>query len=242
MESFKKYLAAHHAGRILDIATGDGEFLLWLTGHIAGYDSALGIDTNDARLDEARKETSDPRIRYEVADALKLPFEDGSFDTVSVSNALHHVTDPECLLRELMRVMAPNGIGIIVERIRDVHDVQEQMQVKLHHWWGAVHRAMGYVHNETFTLEELLALLKKTGLTDIVQQAFGTPAHENKRDPFDQERLDALSETIDEYCEKLEEMGGQEVLIAMGRELQPQLYQTGVAYATQLAVIARVGK
>ena len=241
MNFLEKYLTSYHAGRILDVATGDGEFLLWLTRTVADYHSALGIDTNDARLEEARKETSDPRIRFEIGDALKLSFDNASFDTVSVSNALHHVTDPQHLLKEVARVLKPGGVGIIVERIRDVQNEQEQMHVRLHHWWGAVNRAMGEVHNETFTRQELLDFFSKASFTDVTAETVGDVVHDKRRDPFDEERLAALSATIDEYSEKLTEMGGQESLIALGRELQKQMPQTGVAWATQLAVVARAG-
>jgi len=49
------------------------------------------------------------------ADALALPFADGSFDAVTISFGLRNVTDPEAALAELARVTRPGGRLVVCE-------------------------------------------------------------------------------------------------------------------------------
>ena len=53
-------------------------------------------------IDEARAKTEDDRVRYVVADAQQLPFEDGAFDLVTLGNMIP-------FFDELARVVAPGG-------------------------------------------------------------------------------------------------------------------------------------
>jgi SAM-dependent methyltransferase len=50
-----------------------------------------------------------PRAAWMQADALRLPFADGSFEVVAFSSVLHHIPDFEPALREARRVLAPGG-------------------------------------------------------------------------------------------------------------------------------------
>src|SRR5688500_12366082 len=81
--------------RILDVATGSGDvpraILRWAERHPAKYDvRAVGLDLHATTADEARRETGLHVVR---ADALRLPFADGSFDYAMTSMFLHHLDD-----------------------------------------------------------------------------------------------------------------------------------------------------
>jgi 2-polyprenyl-6-hydroxyphenyl methylase/3-demethylubiquinone-9 3-methyltransferase len=49
-------------------------------------------------------------VRYVEGDALALPFEGGSFDAVCAMDLLEHVEDPERVIAEASRVLAPGGL------------------------------------------------------------------------------------------------------------------------------------
>ena len=59
---------------------------------------------------EVEFEPLNDRIRFEVADAHSLPFDDSAFDRVLVTCVLHHLDDPERALREMRRVVRPGGL------------------------------------------------------------------------------------------------------------------------------------
>ena len=69
-----------------------------------------GVDTAADALAVARAHDASGRARYLEADALSLPFEDGSFDAVCAMDFLEHVEAPERAIAEASRVLAPGGL------------------------------------------------------------------------------------------------------------------------------------
>jgi phosphatidylethanolamine/phosphatidyl-N-methylethanolamine N-methyltransferase len=51
-------------------------------------------------------------VRFSVCDALCMPYKKSSFDTVIIANTLHILPEPEKALREIKRVLKPDGILI----------------------------------------------------------------------------------------------------------------------------------
>jgi ubiquinone/menaquinone biosynthesis C-methylase UbiE len=91
-------------GRILDLGTGTGRAAFLLAQR---YPEAkvVGVDLAPAMLAEARKLTPPElasRVRFEEADAERLPYADASFDLVSLANMIP-------FFPELERVTAPEG-------------------------------------------------------------------------------------------------------------------------------------
>jgi len=97
-----------NADRILDVGCGTG-MLLGPLGERARL--VVGVDMSVKMLRAAKKRA--PSAFLVLADADHLPFADGSFDvTVSVS-LLQNMPDPSKTVREVARVLQPNGIAII---------------------------------------------------------------------------------------------------------------------------------
>jgi len=93
---------------VLDIGCGNGVS----TGNmIAKY--AVGIDLSQTELSRAKKKF--PKCDFLVADARKLPFKSNTFDKVIAINMLHHVQDPEKVLKEVYRVLKKGGKLITVD-------------------------------------------------------------------------------------------------------------------------------
>ena len=87
---------------VLELATGPG----LLAKHIApAAKTVLATDYSDGMIAEAKKGAYPENLRFEVADAMALPYEDNSFDAVLIANALHIVPDPEKVLSEIDRVL-----------------------------------------------------------------------------------------------------------------------------------------
>jgi SAM-dependent methyltransferase len=83
------------------------------------HDSAelTGIDAEVAWLEGAaeRAERRGIRARYQVADAMALPFDDASFDLVTCQTVLMHVADPGRAVSEALRVLRPGGLFLAAE-------------------------------------------------------------------------------------------------------------------------------
>jgi SAM-dependent methyltransferase len=105
-EAYEAALAALPAAprRALDLGTGTGDGALALARRFPEAE-VVGADLAAAMVAEARRKTPpelDGRVRFEVADAASLPFEDGEFDLVAMNNMIP-------FFDELARVLAPGG-------------------------------------------------------------------------------------------------------------------------------------
>lgn len=91
--------------RVLDVATGTGAVARLAAA--AGAE-VVGVDIAPGMIEVARR-TSPPSIRFEVADAAALPYDDGPFDRVVCGFGLSHLP-VGAALAELRRVLVPGGL------------------------------------------------------------------------------------------------------------------------------------
>jgi len=91
-------------GRLLDIGCGTG--FIFDLGHDL-FAQLDGIDITPQMLDLV---TPRPNVRTRIAAAEALPFEDATFDVVTMYSVLHHLPDLASALHEARRVLRPGGI------------------------------------------------------------------------------------------------------------------------------------
>ena len=95
--------------RVLELAAGTGLVSRQVAASAASY---IATDLSEKMMEQAMKGEFPEQLSFMRADAAELPFEDGSFDAVIISNALHIIPKPERVLAEARRVLVPNGIFI----------------------------------------------------------------------------------------------------------------------------------
>lgn len=102
---------------ILDIATGTGDLAILLSQTKAS--KIVGLDLSAGMLEVGRlkvKELNlDSRIDMVQGDSENLPFEDNSFDAITVGFGIRNFENLEKGLTEILRVLKPNGIFVILE-------------------------------------------------------------------------------------------------------------------------------
>ena len=74
------------------------------------FSHVVGVDIDDHAIAHAKQSFSKPNLEFLVADALRLPFGDDSFDVVVCSHVYEHVPDPEIMFQEIHRVLRPGGV------------------------------------------------------------------------------------------------------------------------------------
>jgi SAM-dependent methyltransferase len=229
----KQVLGDISGGRVLDVATGTGGFVRFLLDGLRDHAEIVGLDVNPARA-AAFTEAFAGRdeVRFVEMDAHHLAFEDSSFDTVCISNSLHHVEDPAPLLADMLRVVRLGGYLIVNEMYRDGQSEEQTTHVLLHHWWAAVNRAGGEVHRDTYCRAEIVAIVERLGLADM---RFGDLADPDG-DPRDPATTAELEAAIDRHIGLA---AGDRNLVARGEELRARLRSVGARSATQLLAIGR---
>ncbi len=229
----RRLLGAVSGGRVLDVATGTGGFVRVLLDGLRDHAEIVGIDTNGDRAAAFAAAFADaPRVRFARMDAHGLAFPDASFDTVCVSNSLHHFADPVPVLAEMLRVLRPGGHLVINEMYRDGQSEPQMTHVELHHWWAAVNRLSGEIHRDTYERAQIVEIVEGLGLSDVRFLDLDDPAE----DAHDPEAVADLEATIDRYVVLA---GGHPGLQARGEMLRARLREIGVRGATQLLVVGR---
>ena len=102
----------------LDVCCGTGDLALELARRVTPGGRVVGCDFSEPMLDLAREKASErgaDGVRFEWADALQLPYDDGRFDAVTVGFGVRNLADLDRGLREMARVLRPGGRLVILE-------------------------------------------------------------------------------------------------------------------------------
>jgi demethylmenaquinone methyltransferase/2-methoxy-6-polyprenyl-1,4-benzoquinol methylase len=115
-----KRLALRPGESVLDVCTGTGDLALAAARNLGPNAEVVGTDFCSEMLDIARSKQSrglagHTRLRFIEADTTQLPFEDRSFDAVTVAFGIRNVVDTDRGLQEMIRVCRPGGQVAILE-------------------------------------------------------------------------------------------------------------------------------
>lgn len=138
---------------VLEIATGPGVIAKQVADEAK---SMIATDFSDKMLAVARRGMVPENLKFEWANAQYLPYADESFDVVIIANALHVIPDPEKVLKEILRVLRPDGILIAPNF---VHDNQK----KVSEAFSKMLSMAGVEFKAKWSMEGYLAFLKENG-------------------------------------------------------------------------------
>lgn len=112
----RSWLMAQARGRVLDVACGQGENF----AHLTAADAIVAVDLSPAMIEHAAKRASKSAVPVEtrVMSATELGFPDQNFDTVVSALATCTYPDPNAALREMARVLKPDGELLLLEHGR----------------------------------------------------------------------------------------------------------------------------
>jgi demethylmenaquinone methyltransferase/2-methoxy-6-polyprenyl-1,4-benzoquinol methylase len=112
--------AIEQSADILDLATGSGDVLFALRQGLGDEARLTGLDFCEPMLDRARTKRAKKGLgeganQFLTGDCLDLPFEDASFDLVTIAFGLRNLADRGQGLSEMLRVLRPGGRLIVLE-------------------------------------------------------------------------------------------------------------------------------
>ena len=147
----KGYVTKQFVGdaiQVLDIGCGWGRNLAQLEG-------AVGVDIDWALLRTAQTYVGNPLV---TADCYRLPFRDGAFDAVVMTEVIEHLDNPEGVLSEVRRVLSDRGRFVITTPNRAV-----------------TRFASVPGHMKEFYFRELSSLLKSVGFEVLARSGSTIP-------------------------------------------------------------------
>ena len=113
--------------KVLDVAGGTGDLAAKFAKRVGPSGHVVLSDINQSMLDVGRDRLIDKglvkNISYVLADAQMLPFQDDSFDIVSIGFGLRNVTDKDRALISMRRVLRPGGKLLILEFSKPYSDI-----------------------------------------------------------------------------------------------------------------------
>lgn len=108
-------ILSNRDNRILDVACGTGDLSLTLSE--SGKARIVGLDFCRPMLDIAASKAirSGSTVPFVEGDALDLPFDDRSFEAVTIAFGLRNLASVEVGFRELLRILKPGGRVAVLE-------------------------------------------------------------------------------------------------------------------------------
>lgn len=152
---------------VLDIGCGTGGLALAAAGVVGPSGRVNGVDASAEMVARARRKAAraGAAVQFDSAPAEALPFDDATFDAVTASLMLHHLTDANLrsVLAEVARVLRPGGRFLAV----DIGGTAGQGP-------GVLHR-FAPRHGD-FDLARLAPVVAEAGLRVVEQGPVGQPA------------------------------------------------------------------
>jgi SAM-dependent methyltransferase len=232
---FEELLVKIHGGSVLDIGCGSGQFIGMLMQSLGSFDSITGVDVDEEVLQEARSTFSADTFNFIKASSQSLPFEDASFDFVSISKALHHVEDDRRTLAEMKRVLRPGGYLLISEMIRDGLSETQESHLLYHHLRSEIDQLLGISHHKTYMRSDLLDLIDSIGLDDLLVKDYTPPGPE----PKDPGNIDDYIGKMEGWLEDLEGHPERENYRNRMAVLSEHIREQGISRPTQILALGK---
>ena len=140
---------------VLELATGTGLIAKNIVNAAAHIEAT---DASPEMIAEAKRDNRSAKLHFSVQDMFRLPYADGSFDAVIVSNALHIVPQPEKALREIRRVLKDDGVLIAPTFTHAENSFSGKVR-------AFFMKLAGFPLHSKWTSEEYMAFLRQNGWT-----------------------------------------------------------------------------
>lgn len=123
-ERLRTILEPRVGERVLEVGCGTGYYSLEVASWIGPSGRLDILDVQQAMLDHTLRAAAErglSNLAPTLADARSLPFADRSFDAALLLGVLGEIPDQRAALRELRRVLKPDGRLIVGETVLDPH-------------------------------------------------------------------------------------------------------------------------
>lgn len=236
MEQLKTFFSGKSITKVLDIGTGNGDFIKLISPDFPGNVHITGIDPSNEALEEARKGNASANVEFIRMEGEKLDFPDQSFDVVCLSNAMHHLANTQITFAEMKRVVKKDGWLVIAEIVSDGLNEAQENQKMLHHFKSYIDRKSGITHRETWTEAEVLEIIQSNGIHAILTFPFNRMA----APVTDPEKLETWIQNFSGNLKQLENQPEYAEKAVLFEQFKNRLDIHGFQLARQIVVIGQV--
>lgn len=234
LRELRSYLENACVGHLLDVATGEGDFLRFLLESVASFDSATGLEPNKERLAAAKNKLFPYKVDLVLGNVRKIPFEESYFDFVTVSNSLHHFEQPVKALQAMLRVLVSGGRLLINETVCDGLNPAQEAHLAYHTLKADIDTAKGIFHRQTYSRNEIFDLAREAHVeVEKVIISDDEPVLLNSR-----EKIWQFSHKIDDMIASAGELPQKHSYESRGWELKERIRTDGFQLPPQVTMIA----
>ncbi|MFO7660039.1 MAG: class I SAM-dependent methyltransferase [Candidatus Cloacimonadaceae bacterium] len=229
---FKKF--SHiDAGMVLDAATGRGDFINVIKQSFKSYNQIIGVDVSDAAVKQAQNSFPENDIEIYKMNLENLSFSDAYFDTVCISNSLHHLEHPDKVFAELLRVLKKKGLLVVVEMYKDGKQNQaQQTHIQMHHWFARIDMLNGVYHTGTYTKSKIIDLVESMPLTGVAYEDYYIPVD----NPTDPKVMEPMIKNVKDWIKKCEGIPQAEFICCEGLKIIERIKSVGYVGASRLLI------
>lgn len=116
-KNFVRKINLPENGKHLDVATGTGDIATLVAKYYGENTEVIGVDFSDEMIINAqsRQDKSMNHLTFKKGDATNLDFTDEYFNSVTISFGIRNIPNLQVAIREMARVLKPNGVLAIME-------------------------------------------------------------------------------------------------------------------------------
>jgi ubiquinone/menaquinone biosynthesis C-methylase UbiE len=233
MEQLVRFFYDKKIKTVIDAGTGSGEFISILKA-VFPEAAFTGIDPSTEAIEMAK--TIHPDVEFRLAGLENHGFASESFDLASISMALHHLPKLQKGLKELKRMVKPEGWFIICELYSDNLNPAQEVQKLFHHFRSATDRLLGISHRETFKRSEIIQIISEAGISP----QFIFDWKKEPAEPFGNPEIEVRVTQMEKMLEQIKQFPAEteklKPLISLFRE---NALQHGWQQATNVVVVGR---
>ncbi|TET31150.1 MAG: class I SAM-dependent methyltransferase [Candidatus Heimdallarchaeota archaeon] len=242
-----KILKTISGGNVLDVASGDGDFIAMLIDALKDYESFTGIDSNKKEMEKAKKNLVGKSVKIHLMNAEKLRFDNNKFDFVSIANSLHHLENMNEVLAEMKRVLKPGGYFIIQEMFCDGNQTEAQKTDITSHTLGAeIDNMLGIYNQKTYTKKTIMGIIEELNLREF--QVYESSRYvkclfcsDNQQceDPLNENLINFAINELEENIAQVKESSEYDRLVERKEIIKQNIMKYGSAPASILFCIGR---
>ena len=159
-------------GKILDAGTGTARIPIAIAQMRPAWEmTCIDLSANMLRLGLENVSEANVRsqIKLELVDAKAMPYPDRYFDMVISNSIIHHLPDPLLFLREVKRVLKPNGAIFLRDLLRPLDETIRDNLVEMYAGDCNSHQKQLFSDSlqAAFTLDEVETMLETSGLEGL---------------------------------------------------------------------------